>query len=273
MRQPNTFAALFLCVTCSAQAVEIPLTVAEPAGIARSEVASGGIPLPEGKYRDPAGFSLWDGDEEIPVQVSPIVKYADGSLHWVLVSFPVSLEANGRKTFTLKDTPGKTAPTNPVVVTEAGGKVTISNSLVSVVVNKDKFDGLKSVCFQGKEVFNAARAGLMLNGRSAGRKPILFDLRYHGPVRTTLYVKGNYGEQANPSFAMAITLCAGEPVIHVEHNLRNGGLGALDTEITSADVRLGLVGQLRADNSGTAPAKGKSPAAYGWQSFAGAAIV
>jgi len=273
IRPPGISALLILCASCSAHAGEIPLTVAEPVGTARSEVASGGIPLPEGKYKDPSVFSLWDGDKEIPVQVSPIVKYPDGSLHWALVSFPVSLEAGGTKTFTLKDTPGRAAPVHPVVVVEQAGKVTISNGIVSVVVNKDRFDGLQSVCFQGKEVFNAAKAGLTLDGKSAGRKPILFDLRYRGPIRTTLYVKGNYGEQANPSFAMAITLCAGEPVIHVAHNLRNGGLSAQDTEVTSADIHLGLAGKLRADESGTAPAEGRSPAAYGWQSFVGAADV
>ena len=58
MRYRRVIAVLVLCVCRSAHAVEIPLTVVEPVGVARSEVASGGIPLPEGKYRDPAAFSL-----------------------------------------------------------------------------------------------------------------------------------------------------------------------------------------------------------------------
>jgi hypothetical protein len=40
MRQSSTIAALLLCACCSAHAVEIPLTVAEPVGAARSEVVS-----------------------------------------------------------------------------------------------------------------------------------------------------------------------------------------------------------------------------------------
>lgn len=260
--------ALLVSAAAASAALDVPLTVSEPAGVARSEVVSGGIPLPEGQYKDPAAFSLFDGDKEVPVQVDPIVKFPDGSLHWVLVSFPVELKANEKKVYTLRDTPGKAAAANPVVVKEDGGKVTLSNGLVGFTVNKEQFNGFESISVGGKEVFKVAAAGLTLAGRPAATKPIAFDLRYRGPVRTTLWVKARYGEKANPSYAMAITLNAGEPTIRLEHNLRNGAAGAATTQIESSEIRLAPAGDLKAEKNGLAAV---APAAFGWQSFSGGA--
>ena len=140
-------AAVLLCLLSGyAPALEVPLSVEEPSGAERKlEVVSGGIPLPEGKYKDVAGFSLFDGGTEVPVQVDSMVKYPDGSLHWALVSSPVSLPAKGKKTLTLRDAPGKAAPPNPVTVKEAGDVVEVSNGLVSFTVNKASFNGFESI--------------------------------------------------------------------------------------------------------------------------------
>jgi hypothetical protein len=271
MRMLSCFALVAL-VSCSALALEVPFAVEEPLGAERKlEVVSGGIPFPEGKYKDPTAFSLFDGATEVPVQVSPMVKYPDGSLHWALVSFPVTLKANEKKTFTLKDAPGKVQPPNPVTVKEAGDLVEVSNGLVTFAVNKANFNGFEWVKVGGKEVFKAAKAGLVANGKGGADKPISFDFYYRGPVRTTIYVKGRYGDQKSPTFAMAITLNAGENALHIAHNLRNACLGATKTKIAAPQICLGLAGDLKAEGGGTAPQAGKSPPAFGWQNFSGAA--
>jgi hypothetical protein len=184
--------------------VEVPLTVKEPMGVAReSEVVSGGIPLPEGACEDPAEFSLFDGDDRIPVQVSPIVKYPDGSLHWALVSFPVKLAAYENKTFTLRHQPGPApAPANPVVVKEAGSKVTVSNSILAFTIDKDAFNGFENITYAGKTIFKAPDASLVAHGRGGPGTLTHFEYRYKGPVRTTLYLKGTYGDLKAPTWAM-----------------------------------------------------------------------
>ncbi len=269
MRMFPAVALVCLLSTC-ALALEVPLTVEEPSGAERRlEVVSGGIPLPEGKYKDAAAFSLFDGGAEVPVQVDPIVKYPDGSLHWALVSFPVSLPAKAKKTFTLRDAPGKAAPPNPVTVKENGDLVEVANGLVAFTVNKANFNGFESVKLGGKEVFKAAKAGLTANGKGGPAKPIHFAYAYRGPVRTTLYIKGGYGDLAEPNWAMTVTLNAGESAIRVEHALRNAGKGAKDVDVTSARLCLALAegGALAAGGSGDSG----NGAAYAWRSFTGAA--
>lgn len=263
------FIVLSMLVASSTLALEVPFTVEEPAGAERKhEVVSGGIPLPEGKYKDPAAFSLFDGATEVPVQVSPMVKYPDGSFHWVLVSFPVELPAKGKKTFVLKDSPGKVKPKNPVQVKENGDTVEVSNGIVSFTVNKANFNGIEKVSLKDKEIFKAAKMGVTANGKGGPGAPASFTMYYQGPVRTTIYVKGKYGDLKTPTFAMAITLNAGEEAIHIAHNIRNASVGAPKTKVSSPDICLAVNGELQAGQNGNGG--GKSPA-FGWQTFSGAA--
>jgi hypothetical protein len=263
------WSVLAVCVLAGKSgALEVKLTVAEPAGAARSgEVVSGGIPLPAGKYKDPAAFSLSGGGTEVPVQVSPIVRYPDGSLHWVLVSFPASLPAGGRTVFTLRDSAGKAKPRGPVVVKEEGDLVEVSNGTVAFSVNRANFNGFESVKFGGKEMFKAAKAGMVASGKGGPGKLTHFSYTYRGPVRTTLYLKGTYGAEAAPTWSMTVSLCAGESAIHIEHSLRNAGKGAKNLDVASPQLRLGVTGGLNPGDAGTSGKGG----AYGWQSFSGAA--
>ncbi len=248
-------------------ALEVPFTVVEPIGAERSlEVVSGGIPFPEGVYHDPSLFRLYEGKQEVPVQVSPIVKYPDGSLHWALVSFPVTLRANETKTFVLREGKGNANLKNPVVVTEQGSQVEVSNGLVSFSINKDAFNGFESVAYKGKRVFTPPKQGLVANGKGGPGKLTHFEYRYKGPVRVTLYLKGTYGAESAPTWAMAVTLHAGEPKIRLEHSLRNAAKNA-PKRLSVADPKIcfGLAGDLQAEaNSGTS---GKG--AFGWQAFRG----
>lgn len=259
-----------MALALTARAVEVPLTVEETAGVERAlEVVSGGIPLPAGKYKDAAAFSLFDGAREVPVQVSPIVKYPDGSLHWALVSFPATLPARGKKTYTLKDQRGRAQVANPVQVRETGDLVEVSNGLVAFAVNKTRYNGFEWVKYRNAPVFKAARAAVSANGAGGPAQPLAFSHYYTGPIRTTLYIKGTIGAAAQPTYAMAITLNAGESTIHVAHNLRNGGKSAVDKfQVLEPRFNLGLAGVLQAGERGNG---GGAAPAYGWQAFSGAA--
>lgn len=249
--------------------VEVPFTVEETAGVARThEVVSGGIPLPAGKYRDAAAFSLFDGTQEVPVQVSPIVKYPDGSLHWALVSFPATVPANGKKTYTLKDQRGRAPVVNPVQVREAGDLVEVSNGLVAFAVNKARFNGFEWVKYKNAPLFKAAKAAFSANGAGGAAQPIAFSHYYQGPVRTTLFIKGRIGDAVQPTYSMAITLNAGESVIRVAHSLRNGGKSAVDRfQVLEPRFNLGLAGALQPGERGNG---GGAAPAFGWQLFSGA---
>ena len=262
--------ALGVVVCCGiANGLDLPFIVSEPAGAARgAETVSGGIPMPEGVYKDPSKFSLYNGDKEIPVQVSPTIKYPDGSLHWVLVSFPVSLDANASKTFTLKDKPSKAKPKNPVTVSEDGVLVKISNGIVSFSINKDNFNGLEDVSYQGKQIFKTAKTALLADNKGGPGALTHFEYRYNGPVRVSLYIKGTYAGAEAPTWSMVITLNANESVLHIDHNLRNGAKSAKKkTAIANSNFNIGLNGSLSAGTEGSI---GKS---ITWKRFSGDADV
>lgn len=254
-------------LTVSAEEIEVQMTVSEPIGTARpSETVWGGIPFPARKYHDVSQFSLWLDGKEVPVQVSPIVLYSDNSLHWGLVSFPVSLEANSFKKFILRDKPCTVKPQNPVSVVEKGTIVEISNGLISFGINKTDFNGFEFINWHGQPVFKSAKAGLMANGQGGACKLIHFEYRYKGPVTTTLYLKGRYGDQKAPTWSMSITLNANEEVIRISHNLRNAHNEASKISVTDPQICLGLATQFEAGEEGKP--SGKSPA-FGWKRFKG----
>jgi hypothetical protein len=86
-----------------APALEVPLTVQEAVGVPRRGApVSSGICFPRGVLRTNQLFSLWAGDREVPVQVSPLVIQPDGSLRWALLDFQVDLGAKESRQFVLR---------------------------------------------------------------------------------------------------------------------------------------------------------------------------
>ena len=78
---------LALAAVASAAGVEVPVIVAEPAGIARTaEPVSGGISLPPQTFKPgQAKLALFDGDKQVPAQItSPVAisTSACASMRW-----------------------------------------------------------------------------------------------------------------------------------------------------------------------------------------------
>ncbi len=260
--------SVYMLAAMQVTALEVPITVSAPPDAKRTtEVVSGGIPMPMGAYKEDSTFSLYKGNSEIPVQISSIVKYPDESLHWALVSFPVDINAGDEEQFILRDRPGRVTPDNPVTVQEKDNKVLISNGIVAFIIDKEQFNGFEAVAYRNKTVFKNAEAGLAANGQGPG-KVTHFEYRYRGPVRTTVYMKGTYGELKAPTWSMAITLNANENIIHIDHNLRNGGKGASKMDVQAPKLCLGLTAPLKQTESESA--SGNKPS-WGWHKFSGAA--
>ena len=96
-------AMLGAAAAAAAEGYEVPLTVTESAGVARTaEPISGGVPLPRGKFAANQPFRLAAADgKEIPCQVTPLVVETDGALRWVLLDFQDDVAAGATNTYTL----------------------------------------------------------------------------------------------------------------------------------------------------------------------------
>src|SRR5688500_8035953 len=134
--------ALFVLVlTCPrfALALDIPLTIEEPAGAARvaGEVSSG-VPLPAKTYRPDQRFSLFEGNNEIPLQTTPLVVDADGFLRWVLLDFQTDIDAKGTRSFLLRNKPGTMTSARSIMVREDAYAVVVDTGAVEFSVSKTK---------------------------------------------------------------------------------------------------------------------------------------
>jgi hypothetical protein len=97
-------AALASGLTALADLVRVPLTVAEPAGIARSRGhVTSGVPFPMGALQTNAAFRLLDaGGSALPLQTQVPAIWRDGSIKWVLLDFQTDLAAGETRQFTLE---------------------------------------------------------------------------------------------------------------------------------------------------------------------------
>jgi len=216
--------------------LEIPLTVEEPIGVARHNApVTSGVCLPRGQFPADHRFSLFDGDSEILLQVTPLVVQKDGTLRWVLLDFQLSIAAREVKRLTLMSKPGNAKPTAVLRIIETEDATTINTGSLSFRVSKTKplrlFDMVrvrgKQVVSGGEVEFVEAKTGL----RYAAGKPEKVFFEYRGPLRATLGVDGVYepdhcarlrGEdEYRLKYITRITAWAGRTDVRIQHILAN----------------------------------------------------
>jgi len=234
----------------TAAAVEVPVSVSEPAGIARSNwPVCGGIPFRPGDVRGVADLVLVDAaGTVVPAQFTKLVGHDDGSVKWALVDLRADVAAKGTVTYTLK-TGGRTAgPERPLRIEEKGDRITVDTGVITFTVNRAEFNLFDSVTVGGKkvvtgggvellncelekrEVTKGRRTTVWYTMKPGGRtypcragKPTRVVWEYKGPLRATLRVDGNYLGDGGPllSYTTRITAWAGSGAVRVQHAIRN----------------------------------------------------
>lgn len=217
--------------------LEIPLTVKEPAGVARTgaPVASG-VCLPRGALPADQTFLLLEGEREVPLQTTPLVVETDGTVRWVLLDFQTDIDAGATKRFVLQPCPGDREPAeleHRIRVDEDGKQITVHTGALTFRVRKDRpFELLDSVRAKGEEIVTGGSVAF-IEGRSGRRylagPPSKVSFEYRGPLRVTLRVKGAYRPAEAPAeedaytagYLTRITCHAGSAALRIEHILSN----------------------------------------------------
>jgi len=219
---------ILLCCYSLAHAFEVPVNVAEPAGIARkAEPVSGGIALPGGMFKPgTVELALFDEDKSIPVQVSELVVGPKGFVRWVLLDFQLDLEANETKKLLLK-TGQPAVPHRPLKVAESPNIVRVDTGRVTFEISKTKpFSLVENVTVNEKAIVDNGRISCidgLEDKRYFAGKPNLVKLHYVGPMRVTIEVRGKFKDDksAQLSYCTYITAWAGRSDILVRHSLIN----------------------------------------------------
>ncbi len=216
--------AILLVALAADDPPAVPVLVREPAGVARKRApVVAGIPFPRGGVPAGQAWSLFDGDREIPLQATPLVRER-GSLRWVLLDFQLDLGASETRKLELRPKAGKAAPDPPLRVTETPDAVAVDTGPLSFTVGKSKpfalFDAVK---LRGREVARGGEVEVVESGPEkacpAG-KPRAVSLEYRGPIRVTVRVDGGF-EGSTLKYVTRITAWAGRADVRVQHTLVN----------------------------------------------------
>jgi len=225
--------------TAAAGAISVPLTVAERAGVARTgEIAAGGVPMPRGAVKDTSSFAVVDGTgTPVPAQFTVLNRWpSDGSVRWMLVEFPVTLEAKKTATFTLKQGVKNPKHPNALVVTEDDGKITIKCG--SQQVNYPK-NGVVDAPIVVETVSGETYAVGNDEGATA-------TLEEAGPLRATVRFDGHHkSRKGEPLFAFRIrvSMYAGLRVARVQYVFTHDQGGFSNTPVAVKSISWTVVQQ------------------------------
>lgn len=219
---------IVLSFASASQAIEIPLTVAEPAGITRqSEPVSGGISLPAETFKPgTVELTLYEGDKQIPLQVTELVVGPKGFVRWVLLDFQLDIEAGETKKLALK-TGSAIASKHRLKVVEAGTNVRVETGRIAFDVSKNKPFGLvENVVAAGKGVVSGGRISYvdgLTDRRYTADIPDVLNIHYAGPMRVTIEVRGKFADDQTGKlrYCTYITAWAGRSDILARHSLIN----------------------------------------------------
>ncbi|MDD4888655.1 MAG: hypothetical protein PHU85_01900 [Phycisphaerae bacterium] len=275
----GTLLTALLAICGTAAALDIPITVEEPSGVARvAEPVSGGIPLPEGQFQKDQAFALFDGDKEIPVQAWPMVVNEKGALRWVLLDFQTDLKAKEKKAFVLKTAKPSVAPPAALKVAEAADGVTIDTGKIKLAVAKGQpFSLVTGVTAGGKAVTDGGEVSYVdgFDGKKyLADKPASIEVEYVGAMRTTVCVKGRFvGDDKNKfQYIARITAWAGRSDVLVKYSLANSNPDHYCyRKVKDSTIDLKLAG--KADNVTLGAAKPLESAGDAWMQQSMRAVI
>jgi hypothetical protein len=216
MRKLLASLAVLALFASGAAALEIPLTVTERAGVDRVDNhVYGGVPLPEGTYKEVDKFVLVDAaGKVVPAQFVVRERWLkDDSVRHMTVHFRTDVKANEVAKFAVKDGGEAAAPPKPATVTEAGDAVAVDSGGVKFTVKKGDwhlFDSVEAggkalLKAPGKVVFKAEYNKTPVEGEVA-KPPALgefkdaqavvksFAVEEKGPGRVVVLAKGAFQE-------------------------------------------------------------------------------
>ena len=142
-RRPSAMVRLVVLMTglaslpaAAGEARRLALTVKEPSGVARSSGwVENGVPFGKGELKDPANARLLGpGGEELPLDAVPLSLHEDGSVKWLLVSFPLDVAARGEAKCVLEYGPGvkRAELLQPLKIDDGAERLTIDAGALRV---------------------------------------------------------------------------------------------------------------------------------------------
>jgi len=224
-------AGLAACAQAADLDFPIPLTVREPAGLARSdEPVTTGVPFAPGRLQPGDSLSLRAGGAAVPLQTRTLALWPDGSVKWVLLDFQASLAPKGVLDLELDKGKAARLPRG-IRVKESSRTLTVDTGPLQVTLNRRGFDLFSSVRIDGKEALAKPAAALEITALDGKKRDSMKDLAKdfelkvmeEGPVRTVVRAIGEI--QATKEHRLGFTcwyhFYAGRKFVRAFFTMRN----------------------------------------------------
>jgi len=200
---------IFIQPRPEATKTEVTFTVTEPSGISRKNYpVRGSIPMFRGELMDLTKIALVDdAGKTIPVQGKATAFWPEGTTKFLCLDFLTDLTAGQSRKYTLQF--GSSLPANvdgKIKTTKTGNSISVNTGIMEISFAPGKTFS-SAVKVNGKQVTREALTGFMTLSEGTPESPakntiLTIDsvkIEEQGPVQTTIYLKGHYGNKKSRS--------------------------------------------------------------------------
>jgi len=187
---------------------------------------STGIPFPKGAIKEDERFCLrdWRG-REIPVQTSPLARWKDGSVKWLLADFLVESISKGETHWELERIPGQSCCGPEMLhVDELADVVRVETGAATFHLSRSTFQPFRQVVVAGEHLVDEDRTQTVLQdaaGRLSASRIDRIVLEDRGQVRVTLLFKGTFPTRVRSRFFARLCFFAGTGLVRLRFTLHN----------------------------------------------------
>ncbi|MAE61271.1 MAG: hypothetical protein CMJ49_07930 [Planctomycetaceae bacterium] len=190
---------------------------------------SRGIPLPPGAVTDPADVSITDDvGNPLPSAGRVLQRRPDNSIEWLGMDILVPIGPQQEKSIFIETKPAKAPPVDHAVeISEAADRVTLSNALTAVTVNRAGGSIIETLSLNGRDLIDESHHVDLevLDGggkihRASLSGPYKITTTHDNPLRKQITIEGAHTARDGSTFlnfALRLSLTANCPDLTFEH--------------------------------------------------------
>ena len=244
--------------------LRLPLTIEEPTGVQRQNwPVRRGVPFPREVLDSPDHVRLiGPGGDEHPCEVEEAARWPDGSVKWILLDFPVALDAQATDTYHLEygDGVARAPLFSELEVRESSAAIHVHTGPLAFTVNRESFSLLEQVQLHGRPLLQSQRLWVTDGGgmsfdlsRSAFLEVVVEEQTSR---RIVIRARGRHGSEDGRTFLdylVRVYAWADLPWVQIEYTFINTedservdiGEIALETRLSLEGSATGMCGSGR----------------------------
>ncbi|NNE42886.1 MAG: hypothetical protein HKN12_01645, partial [Gemmatimonadetes bacterium] len=189
-----------------------------------------GVPLERGRARHPESVGLRGPGGWLPLQAEATERWPDGTIRWLLLDFPATVDARGELDLEVVPEAGRDAPLppEPIHVNRTGRGFFVDTGAAQFSVDPDAFLPLRSARVGGVERIDTAHSRWRCVDTDGGEwTPRVTEcaLETEGPLRTVIRIDGRMeragAERSLLTFTSRLTFWSGCATVGVRMSVRN----------------------------------------------------